>query len=521
MFQDAIRKLICYGNDTGILPKEENVYALNQLLCLFGEDSYDQEIPAGDGTTDVRLLPEILGELLDDAAEKGLLPENTVTYRDLFDTRIMNCIMPRPAEVIRQFNTLYNQDKKAATDWFYKFSQDVDYIRRYRLEKDVRYTVNSKYGPIVITINLSKPEKDPKAIAAAGKMKSSAYPKCQLCRENEGYAGRVNHPGRSSHRIIPMRLAGADWGFQYSPYGYYNEHCILLNMEHVPMKIERATFEKLLGFVEVMPHYMLGSNADLPIVGGSILSHDHYQGGRFDFPMALAEIVESVEIPGFSDVSVGLVNWPLTCIRLQGPEKARIIDLADRILLAWRGYSDEAFGILSETDGTPHNTITPIARMKDGEFQLDLVLRNNRTTEERPFGLFHPREAYHHIKKENIGLIEVMGMAVLPARLKEELQELREAILRGEDLRENPTLQKHADWTEQWIAAYPELQALREPRASGATDRMPGAVSSEHLQEIIDQEVGKVFVKVLEDCGVYPPTEEGRKGVKRFLGTVK
>ncbi len=519
MFTDALQRLICYANDTGILPKEENVYALNQLLALFQEDSYEGEIPEGTGAVGVRELPEILGELLDYAAEKGLLPDNTVTYRDLFDSKIMNCVMPRPAEVIRQFNTLFAEDKKAATDWFYKFSQDVDYIRRYRLEKDVRYTVDSKYGPIVITINLSKPEKDPKAIAAAGKMKSSAYPKCQLCRENEGYAGRVNHPGRSNHRIIPMALAGANWGFQYSPYGYYNEHCILLNMEHVPMKIERATFDKLLSFVEEVPHYMLGSNADLPIVGGSILSHDHYQGGRFDFPMALAPVAETVEMPGFSDISVGIVNWPLTCIRLQGKEKARLIELADRILAAWRVYSDEENFIFAETDGVPHNTITPIARMKDGEFQLDLVLRNNITTEERPLGVYHPRPEYHHIKKENIGLIEVMGMAVLPARLKEELAHLSRAILAGEDLRKIPDLEKHADWVSEWLPNYPEVQDAVRSLASGATDRMPE--TEKRLEEIINQEVGKVFVGVLEDCGVYPCSEEGRAGVKRFLQTVK
>ncbi len=513
MFTDAVSKLICYANDTGILPKEENVYALNQLLALFGEDAFVGDIPEGKNTSDVRELPKILGELLDFAAEKKLLPENTVTYRDLFDSRIMNCVMPRPMEVIRKWNELFKEDKKAATDWFYKFSQDTDYIRRYRLEKDVRYTTDSKYGPIVITINLSKPEKDPKAIAAAGKMKSSAYPKCQLCRENEGYMGRVNHPGRSNHRIIPMELAGAKWGFQYSPYGYYNEHCILLNMEHVPMKIERATFDKLLSFVEEMPHYMLGSNADLPIVGGSILSHDHYQGGRFDFPMALADVAETVEMPDFTDISVGIVNWPLTCIRLQGKDKERMIELADRILTAWRGYSDEENFIFAETDGVPHNTITPIARMKDGDFQLDLVLRNNITTEERPLGVYHPRPEYHHIKKENIGLIEVMGMAVLPARLKEELSKLQEAVLQGEDLRKIPELEKHADWAEKWIDEYPEVQEMIRRRASGATDRM-------RLQEIVDREVGKVFAGVLEDCGVYPCSEEGREGVKRFLASV-
>ena len=505
MFTEAIEKLIAYANDTGLLPKEENIYAVNQLLNLFQEDSFDGNFfPAGDPapiTKDGARIEGILKELLDYAAEKGLLPDNTVTYRDLFDAKIMNCVMPRPKTVIDEFYRLYAENKKKATDWFYKFSQDNDYIRRYRLCKDVRYTVDSKYGPIEISINLSKPEKDPKAIAAAKNAPQSAYPKCQLCAENEGYAGRVNHPGRSSHRIIPMSLAGAEWGFQYSPYGYYNEHCILLNMQHVPMKIERATFEKLLGFVEVMPHYMLGSNADLPIVGGSILSHDHYQGGCHDFPMALAPVVETVELPEFKDVSVGLVNWPLTCIRLDSENKEAMIELADRILMAWRGYSDPEHFIFAETDGEPHNTITPIARMKDGKFELDLVLRNNITTEERPLGVYHPRPEYHHIKKENIGLIEVMGLAVLPARLKQELKVLGDAIVNGTDLYSLPETEKHAKWAYRFLKDY-------------------DTVSADNVTEIINQEVGKVFTGVLEDCGVYRATPEGRASVRKFLESI-
>ncbi len=501
MFEDAVGRLIEYANDTGILPKEENVYALNRLLDLFREDSFEGVIPEGTGKTDVTELEGILKELLDYAAKKGLMADDTVTYRDLFDAEIMDRVMPRPKTVIDEFYARFEKDKKDATDWFYDFSQNTDYIRRYRLKKDVHYRVESPYGPIEISINLSKPEKDPKAIAAAKLAPQSAYPKCQLCRENEGYAGRVNHPGRSSHRIIPMDLAGAHWGFQYSPYGYYNEHCILLNMEHVPMRIERATFDKLLSFVETVPHYMLGSNADLPIVGGSILSHDHYQGGRHDFPMALAKVIEEVPVRNAGGVRVGLVHWPLTCIRLNGTDKEAMIDLADRILTAWRAYSDPAFGILAETDGEPHNTITPIARMHDGEFELDLVLRNNRTTEERPLGIFHPRPEYHHIKKENIGLIEVMGLAVLPARLKQELQDLADAILSGKDLRADEVLEKHADWVDEWTPNYPDL-------------------NRENIAGIINEEVGRVFTHVLEDCGVYPPTEAGRAGVRAFLGTV-
>ena len=494
MISASIDRLIRYGNITGLLPEAENTYARNQLLYLLGEDDYEET-----ETPDVKEedLEDILKELLDFAAEKGLLPADSTTYRDLFDTQLMNCIMPRPKTVQDEFYRLYAEDRKAATDWFYKFSRDTDYIRRYRIKKDMHWETDSPYGPIEISINLSKPEKDPKAIAAAKTMKASSYPKCLLCRENEGYAGRVNHPGRANHRIIPMTLAGADWGFQYSPYVYYNEHCILFNMSHVPMKVERETFNKLLSFVEAMPHYMLGSNADLPIVGGSILSHDHYQGGRHDFPMAKAAIAEEVVIPGAPGVKAGIVNWPLTVIRLSGTDKEAMIDAADRILTAWRGYSDPDFGIFAETENEPHNTITPIARMKDGAFELDLVLRNNRTTEERPLGIFHPRPEYHHIKKENIGLIEVMGLAILPARLKAELAALEECLLAGKDPAEDPALSIHADWAKEIAKKY----TLTKENAAG----------------ILKQEVGQVFVHVLEDCGVYPATEEGRNGVKKFL----
>ena len=510
MLQESIEKLIAYANETGLLPECENMYAVNALLALFKEDAFEgnffpekQPVPENVGLTSPYgpRIEGILKELLDIAAEKGLLPDNTTTYRDLFDAKIMDCVMPRPKTVIDTFYGLYEKDKKAATDWFYKFSQDNDYIRRYRLVKDVRYTVDSRYGTIEISINLSKPEKDPKAIAAAKAAAQTAYPKCQLCAENEGYFGRGNHPGRSSHRVIPMALAGAKWGFQYSPYGYYNEHCILFNMEHVPMKIERATFDKLLSFVEVMPHYMLGSNADLPIVGGSILSHDHYQGGCHDFPMALAPIVETVSVAGVTDVSVGIVNWPLSCLRLRSENKESMIDLATKILDAWRGYTDEARMVFAETDGEPHNTITPIARMHDGLFELDLVLRNNLTTEERPLGLYHPRPEYHHIKKENIGLIEVMGLAVLPARLKEELRILGEMIVEGKDLRSLEATEKHADWAEKWLPNY--------------------TVTKDNITDIINAEVGKVFVGVLEDAGVYKATEEGREGIRAFLKTIK
>jgi len=536
-FTKAIENLIAYGNSTGILPKEENAYAVNRLLALFKEDSFDGEIDPEFGEIDPKAdkngaessasavcdadkngarLEPILKELLDYAAEKGLLTDNITVYRDLFDAEIMNCVMPRPLTVIDTFNALKKEDCKAATDWFYRFSQDTDYIRRYRLCKDVRYTVGSEYGEIVVTINLSKPEKDPRAIAAAGKAKTGAaagsggkasgepYPRCQLCRENEGYAGRVNHPGRANHRILPITIGDEVWDLQYSPYGYYNEHCILLNPKHVPMVINRAAFDRLLTFVAKFPHYMIGSNADLPIVGGSILSHDHYQGGRFDFPMALAKAEISLPLKGFDNVSAGLVHWPLTVIRLSSEDREALSEAAERVLTAWRSYDDPDFNILHASGDEKHNTVTPIARMRDGKFELDLVLRNNRTTAERPYGLFHPREEYHHIKKENIGLIEVMGVAVLPSRLKEELRVLLETILSGEDPRSMPGIEKHADWAEDWMKNY-SADELRD---------------EEKLQKIIDCEVGKVFVKVLEDCGVYPWTEEGRAAVLRFMKSV-
>ena len=497
MLTQAIEKLLAYANETGLMPVCENIYAANRLLALFRENSFEGSFtPAPSGEP----LESILKELLDEADARGLLPENTVTYRDLFDAEIMNILTPRPSQVIGTFEALYREKPEKATDWFYKFSQDTDYIRRYRLCRDVRYAVDSAYGPIEITINLSKPEKDPKDIAAAKLAPQSGYPKCLLCMENEGYAGRANHPGRANHRIIPMQLSGEDWGFQYSPYGYYNEHCILLNKKHIPMKIEEATFRKLLDFVELMPHYMLGSNADLPIVGGSILSHDHYQGGRHDFPMALAPIEESFDIPGSEGVRCGLVHWPLTCLRLNGSNKQEVIRLAVRILDAWRAYSDPSLFIFAETDGEKHNTVTPIARMHNGEFELDLVLRNNITTPERPLGVYHPRPAYHHIKKENIGLIEVMGLAVLPARLKTELKVLEEAILAGKDLHADPATAMHAAWAESWLPHY--------------------RITAENAEQIIREEVGRVFVGVLEDAGVYKTDEAGRAGVRRFIASL-
>lgn len=508
MIQEKIRELVNYGLLTGLVEPEDEVYTTNRLLELFELDDYGEPFgtcPAfckEERDRAVSALPKILEEMLDYAAKKGILKEDGVVYRDLMDTKIMGCLVGRPSEIIRRFWREYEKSPEAATDYFYRFSQDTDYIRRYRICRDEKWVAPTQYGDLDITINLSKPEKDPKAIAAAKLAKQGGYPKCLLCRENEGYAGRVNHPARQNHRIIPIEINQSRWGFQYSPYVYYNEHCIVFHFEHTPMKIERATFVKLFDFVKQFPHYMLGSNADLPIVGGSILSHDHFQGGRYEFPMAKAGVEKTFFVKGFEDVQAGIVKWPMSVIRLSGKDADRIIDLADVILKAWRGYTDESCFIFARTDGEPHNTITPIARKRGENFELDLVLRNNITTKEHPLGVFHPHANLHHIKKENIGLIEVMGLAVLPARLKGEMAALEEAILQGNDLRSDETLAKHADWVEGFLPRYPEVNA-------------------DNIHSIIRKEIGLVFMQVLEDAGVYKRTQQGREGFERFLDSLE
>ena len=495
MLNENIKKLVQYGIDSGLMPECERVYATNLLLECFKEDEYED--------VDVDLshieLEEVLKNLLDEAVKRGII-EDSIVYRDLFDTKLMNCLTPRPAEVQRVFKEKYEVSPEEATDYFYKLSRASDYIRTYRVKKDLKWTTETDYGTLDITINLSKPEKDPKAIAAAKNAPQSAYPKCLLCVENEGYAGRVNHPARENHRIIPIRVNDSDWGFQYSPYVYYNEHCIVFNGQHTPMKIEKATFIKLFDFVKAFPHYFLGSNADLPIVGGSILSHDHFQGGHYTFAMEKAPIIENFTVKGYEDVTCGIVKWPLSVIRLQCKNEKRIIDLADHILKAWRGYTDEEAFIFAETDGEPHNTITPIARKRGELFELDLALRNNITTEEHPLGVYHPHEKLHHIKKENIGLIEVMGLAVLPSRLKGELEALAEAIVAGKDLRSDETLAKHADWVDEFKGNY--------------------TITRENVDEILRQEVGKVFCQVLEDAGVYKCNAEGLEAFRRFVNSL-
>ena len=504
MIQKDIRRLVAYSLKTGLVAKEDEIYTTNRLLELFELDELedlDEQGLAEVEKTETEDLEDILGGLLDYAYEKGILKENGVVYRDLFDTKIMSLLMPRPSEVIETFKEIYRKDPVAATDYYYKFSRDSDYIRRYRIEKDMKWITATEYGDLDITINLSKPEKDPKAIAAARTAKQSGYPKCLLCRENEGYAGRVDHPARQNHRIIPVTIQGDQWGFQYSPYVYYNEHCIVFNGQHIPMKIDRGAFCKLFDFVGQFPHYFVGSNADLPIVGGSILSHDHFQGGNYEFAMAKAPVEREFTVEGFADVRAGVVNWPMSVIRLNGPDSDRIIALADRILEKWRGYTDESAFVYAYTDGEPHNTITPIARKRGENFELDLVLRNNITTPEHPLGVYHPHAKLHHIKKENIGLIEVMGLAVLPARLKEEMAQLKEAILTGARLREDEVLAKHADWVDEFRPKYDQID-------------------SSNIDGIIENEIGLVFMEVLEDAGVYKRTAEGQAAFDRFIGCI-
>ena len=497
MINTFITELVEYAIREGLIDECDRVYSVNRLLELFGVVEY----VAPDSIPEARELVAILDDMTDYALKNGILESDTVNSRDLFDTRVMGLVTPPPSVVRSKFASLFEESPESATKWYYKFSQDTNYIRRDRIVKDEKWTAPTEFGDIDITINLSKPEKDPRDIAAAGKAKKSGYPSCLLCMENEGYAGTLTHPARQNHRIIPITLAGEDYFLQYSPYVYYNEHAIIFNKKHTPMVIDRNVFLKLLEFVEQFPHYIAGSNADLPIVGGSILSHDHFQGGGYEFPMARAGIERYVEFPGFENVTAGIVNWPMSVIRLNSADKGAVVELAAKILASWRVYTDEDAFIYAETDGEPHNTITPIARMRDGRYELDLVLRNNITTEECPLGYYHPHSQYHHIKKENIGLIEVMGLAVLPARLKSELSALADAIIAGSDLRADPTLAKHADWVDEWLGNYP-------------------SVTSSNINEIIRKEVGIVFTHVLEDAGVYKCTEEGRAAMMRFLGTV-
>ena len=492
--ETCIDSLVSYAMNTGLAEPCDHQVLTNRLLDILHKDDY---APSDEPQSED--LEEILAGLLDYAVANGLCDDG-ITARDIFDTRLMGAVTPMPREVIRTFREKYAQSPETATDWYYKFSCDTDYIRRYRIAKDMRWKYPSEYGEMDITINLSKPEKDPKAIAAAKNAPQTAYPKCQLCRENEGYAGRMNHPARANHRIIPIEVCGADWCLQYSPYVYYNEHCIVFNAEHIPMKIDKSAFQKLLDFVRVFPHYFVGSNADLPIVGGSILSHEHFQGGHYTFAMETAQVEKELTFQGFEDVNAGIVKWPMSVIRLRGGDPARIADLADKILTCWRGYSDESVGVIAFSDGEPHNTITPIARRRGEDYELDLVLRCNICTAEHPLGVFHPHADKHHIKKENIGLIEVMGLAVLPSRLKQELTALAEAAAEGRDISGDEILGKHAAWLVQLKEQY--------------------TFTADNALDIILQETGRVFAAVLEDAGVFKHTPEGMEAFLRFADWV-
>ena len=490
----VISELVSYGMINGLIAEDDKVYVINRLLELFDKKDFvwsDEK---------VRPIHLILEDMLTYATRQGIMEDDTITTKDLFDTKIMGLITPMPSQVREKFQRLYAESPKLATDYYYRFSQDTNYIRRDRIEKDEKWTTDTEYGQIDITINLSKPEKDPRDIAKAATVKKNEYPKCLLCEENEGYAGHISHPARQNHRIIPLKLADSDYFFQYSPYVYYNEHCIVFNKEHTPMKIDKAVFVKLLDFVKQFPHYIVGSNADLPIVGGSILSHDHFQGGSYTFAMAKAPYEYMFQIKGYEDVTSGIVKWPMSVIRLQSEKSERIVELSDYILNTWRNYTDEDAFIFSETDGEPHNTITPIARMNGNLYEMDLVLRNNITTEASPWGVYHPDEKLHHIKKENIGLIEVMGLAVLPARLKKEMITLGEAIVEGKDIRIIEEIEKHADWVDEWRNNYD--------------------ITAENVNQILKDEIAKVFVKVLECAGVYKHTEEGQNAFKRFIASL-
>ena len=493
MINTWITELIEYGIKSGLVDPEDKIYVTNRVLELLGLLEY---VPVE--VTEFRALVDILEDIMGYALAQGIMEDDTITTRDLFDTKLMGLLTPAPSIIRREFREKYGVNPKLATDYYYAISQTTNYIRTDRIAKDEKWSVDTDYGRIDITINLSKPEKDPRDIAKAGAAKKSGYPSCLLCMENEGYSGHLSHPARQNHRIIPISLDGTDYFLQYSPYVYYNEHCIILNKDHIPMRIDRAVFAKLLDFVRQFPHYTAGSNADLPIVGGSILSHDHFQGGAYTFAMAKAPYEYQFEMKGYEDLCAGIVKWPMSVIRLQGKDMARIADAADEILTKWRAYTDEAAFIYSETDGVPHNTITPIARMRGSMYELDLVLRNNITTEEKPWGVYHPSAELHHIKKENIGLIEVMGLAVLPARLKKEMEVLEEAILTGQDIRSNEMIEKHADWVDSWKDRY--------------------EITSDNIHAIIQQEIGEVFVEVLTCAGVYKRTEEGQQAFKRCVG---
>lgn len=499
MIDAAIGKLVMYGIKTGIIMQQDRVYVKNCLYDVLGMNGPQNDTKEED--VSIKELEDVLNEITDYAFHKGIIKENTVTNRDLFTAKVMGIMVKFPSDITNEFYKHYEKEPREATDYFYKLSKDSDYIKRYRICKDEKWVTDTPYGALDITINLSKPEKDPKEIAAAKNIPQNSFPKCMLCMESEGYAGNINYPARQNHRIIPITIQGSQWGFQYSPYVYYNEHCIVFNGKHVPMKINHDTFSKLFDFIKLFPHYFLGSNADIPIVGGSILSHDHFQGGNYEFPMAKAKIDRKVNIKGYEDVKAGIVNWPMSVLRISHQSSERLINLAECVLDKWQIYTDESAYIYSSTNTEPHNTITPIARKRGQEYELDLVLRNNITTKEHPMGLFHPHEKLHHIKKENIGLIEVMGLAVLPARLKDEMNNLSKLIVNNENIRDNKELEKHADWVEEFLPRYKQI-------------------NSDNVMEILHREIGFVFMQVLEDAGVFKRDIKGQESFDRFIMSI-
>ncbi len=492
----AINALLDYAEDNGLITEDDRIYSRNLILDVMKLDSFSDEIVQDDPA-----LEEILAVLIRDAVSRGII-EDGVTFTDLFDTRLMNCVMPRPSEVISEFKRNYDISPQTATDHYYSFSQASDYIRTYRIRNDIKWVTKTEFGDIDMTINLSKPEKDPRAIKIAGKTVGDKYPLCLLCRENEGYAGRPDHPARENHRIIPITVNNEKWYFQYSPYVYYNEHSIFFNEKHIPMHIDREVFIKLLDIIDIFPHYFVGSNAGLPIVGGSILAHEHFQGGGYEFPMAKAKVENRFIVPGFDDVDTGIVKWPMTVIRVASADREKVIDLCDKILEAWKAYTDEEAFIFAHTDGEDHNTVTPIARKRADKYEIDLVLRNNITTDEFPDGVYHAHPEFHHIKRENIGLIEVMGLAVLPSRLKSELELLSKAILNGEDVSAIPEISKHAEWTRMIVNKHPDI-------------------NKHNIDEILKEEVGLVFSTILGNCGVFKRTPEGQKQLLRFINSIK
>ena len=490
----AISALLNYSEKEKLISELDRAYSANRLLELLRLDTFvdnkDASMP----------LCDTLSIICAYAYEKGIIESLATDYTDLFDTKVMGLVCPRPSEVIGKFYSLYENDPGAATDYFYDLSVKSNYIRADRIAKDLKWSVPSEYGEIDITVNLSKPEKDPRAIAAAKLLPQSGYPKCALCHENEGFEGSLSKAARQTLRQIPFDMAGTDWYLQYSPYVYYNEHCIALSSLHTPMKIDRTSFSKLLSFVSTFPHYFIGSNADLPIVGGSILSHDHMQGGRYTFAMERAEIDTPLVFLGYEDISAGIVKWPMSVIRLLGNDKERMVELADKILVAWRSYTDESAFVYAVTNGEPHNTITPIARRRGDKYELDLVLRNNITTEGHPLGVYHPHAEHHNIKKENIGLIEVMGLAVLPSRLKAEIGAMKEAILGDKNFASIPEIEKHAKWYDAFKDNY--------------------EFDEDNTEDILKAEIGKTFVRVLQDAGVFKDTSDGREKFIKFVDYV-